>query len=87
MPEYFRLVQLVRNSARLIEPDAEFLSAGLKHERLFVREMSQVLLELRFGNTVQYDAAESDARQRDKLAERWAREILAAYRPAAVPKR
>ena len=87
VPEYFRLVQLVRNSARLIEPDAEFLSAGLKHERLFVREMSQVLLELRFGNTVQYDAAESDARQRDKLAERWAREILAAYRPAAVPKR
>jgi hypothetical protein len=71
----------------VIELDAEFLSAGLKHERLFVREMSQALLELRFGNTVQYDAADTDTRHRDKLAEGWTKEILAGYRPAAAPRR
>jgi hypothetical protein len=87
VPEYFRLIQLVRNSAPVIELDAEFLSAGLKHERLFVREMSQALLELRFGNTVQYDAADTDTRHRDKLAEGWTKEILAGYRPAAAPRR
>lgn len=86
-PEYFRLVQVIRNSALVVESDAEFLTAGLKHERLFVREMSQALLELRFGNTVQYDATDSDLRRRNQMADRWTREILAGYHPTAVPKR
>jgi hypothetical protein len=84
--QFFRLVQLASKSAPVTELDARFLLSGLKHERLFVREMSQLLLELGFGNTVRYDAAAAPA-ERNPAADQWTREILQSYKPTAVPKR
>lgn len=85
--EYFRLIQLFRTSGQVAESDAMFLTSGLKHQRLFVREMSQGLLEIRFGNTVQFDAADANEQQRAKRADAWTREIADSYRLPAVPKR
>jgi len=84
--QFFRLVQLASNSAPVSELDAKFLLSGLKHDRLFVREMSQLLLELGFGNTVRYDAAAAPA-ERNPAADQWTREILQSYKPTAVPRR
>lgn len=84
--EFFRLLQLARNSAPVSELDARFLTNGLRHDRLFVREMSQLLLEYGFGNTARYDAAAEPA-TRNPAAERWTREILQSYKPNTVPKR
>jgi hypothetical protein len=79
-------VQLASNSAPVSELDARFLLDGLKHDRLFVREMSQLLLEYGFGNTARYDAAAEPA-ERNPAADRWTREILQSYKPTAVPQR
>lgn len=84
--QFFRLVQLASNSAPISEMDARFLLGGLKHDRLFVREMSQLLLEYGFGNTARYDAAAEPAK-RNPAADQWAREILQSYRPTSVPQR
>lgn len=84
--QFFRLVQLASNSAPVSELDARFLLDGLKHDRLFVREMSQLLLEYGFGNTARYDAAAEPA-ERNPAADRWTREILQSYKPTAVPQR
>ena len=84
--EFFRLVQLASNSAPVSELDARFLLGGLKHDRLFVREMSQLLLEYGFGNTARYDAAAEPAK-RNFAADQWTREILQNYKATIVPNR
>lgn len=84
--EFFRLVQLASNSAPVSELDARFLLGGLKHDRLFVREMSQLLLEYGFGNTARYDAAAEPAK-RNFAADQWTREILQNYKATVVPNR
>jgi len=84
--EFFRLVQFARNSAPINELDARFLTSGLKHERMFVREMSQLLLEYGFGNTARYDAA-AEPGNRNLAADQWTRDILQSYQQSAVPKR
>ena len=84
--EFFRLVQLASNSAPVSELDARFLLGGLKHDRLFVREMSQLLLEYGFGNTVRYDATAEPAK-RNFAADQWTREILQNYKATVVPNR
>jgi len=84
--EFFRLVQLASNSAPVSELDARFLLGGLKHDRLFVREMSQLLLEYGFGNTARYDAATEPAK-RNFAADQWTREILQNYKATTVPNR
>jgi hypothetical protein len=53
---------------------------------MFVREMSQLLLEYGFGNTARYDAA-AEPGNRNLAADQWTRDILQSYQQTTVPKR
>lgn len=82
-PEYarafFRMVQLAKISAPISQDDAQLLINGLRHERMFVRQISQGFLETGFGNSLHYEA-DAPAPLRQRTADAWGREILQHYR-------
>ena len=75
---FFRMTQLARAAAPISHEDATLLLRGLEHDRLFVRQVSQLFLETGFGNLGNYQA-DAPPEIRRRTIDAWTREINQRY--------